>query len=203
MTIGIVGTGFIAGVHCRSLLKLSGVTVAAVCGTSMDKARAFIAANNLAGAQPYVDFDGMLARTPLEALYVCLPPAAHHGQVVAAARKGMHLFLEKPLALHLRDAGDMVTAIAQAGVQSQVGFHLRFRKAVRAMKALADAAPRRRRARIRAAHRRVAGGRFRGRAGRPAAELRLNRRHSPQLGRLKKIHNLRFTTYDLKSALDP
>ena len=46
----------------------------------------------------------MLSRERLDALYVCLPPDAHVDQELAAAQKGIHLFVEKPLPLDLRKA---------------------------------------------------------------------------------------------------
>ncbi len=39
------------------------------------------------------------ANVGMDALYVCLPPGAHNGQTEAAAARGLHLFLEKPIAL--------------------------------------------------------------------------------------------------------
>jgi predicted dehydrogenase len=80
----------------------------------------------------------MLATTPLDALYVCLPPFAHSGQTERAAERGIHLFLEKPIAADVAQAEAMVGAIERAGVISQVGYHLRFRRAIVRLKELID-----------------------------------------------------------------
>lgn len=66
----------------------------------------------------------------MDVLYVCLPPFAHEGQVEKAAAKGIHLFLEKPIALTVSQAREMVAAIEKAGVVSQVGYHYRFHRGV-------------------------------------------------------------------------
>jgi predicted dehydrogenase len=41
----------------------------------------------------------MLTQGGMDALYVCIPPNVHQGEVVQAARAGIHLFLEKPQSL--------------------------------------------------------------------------------------------------------
>lgn len=139
LKVGILGAGFMAGTHCRSLSKLEGVEVVAVCSPSQEKGQALLAQQKLETARAYVDFATMLAAEKMDILYVCIPPYAHHGQVVKAAHRGIHLFLEKPIALNLADAEAMVAAVETADVISQVGFHYRFRKSVRAFKKMADA----------------------------------------------------------------
>lgn len=62
----------------------------------------------------------------LDALYICLPPNVHNGEVIAAAQAGIHLFVEKPMSLSLSEALAMERAIAKAGVLSCVGFQQRF-----------------------------------------------------------------------------
>jgi len=139
LSVGILGAGFMGGVHCRSLGKLEGIEIKAVCAATMDESKSLIDGNKLFSARAYADFDAMLSSGPLDVLYVCIPPFAHDGQVVKAARKGIHLFLEKPIALNVKDAEAMVAAIAEAGVVSQVGFHMRFRKSVKLFKKMIDA----------------------------------------------------------------
>lgn len=139
LKVGMLGAGFMAGVHCRSLSKLEGIEIVSVCAASLVESNALIEFNKLAHAHAFADFDVMLAEEKMDVLYVCIPPFAHNGQVVKAARKGIHLFLEKPIALNLRDAEDMVAAITTAGVVSQVGYHMRFRKSVQMFKKMAEA----------------------------------------------------------------
>ena len=136
LRIGILGTGLIAAVHAKHLAASPGVSVAAVCGTDPAKATAFAAAHALS-ARVCAQFSDMLT-SGLDALYVCLPPFAHDGQVEQAAAAGLHLFLEKPLALDAGRAGAMAAAITKAGVVSQVGFHVRHSPVGRRLRALID-----------------------------------------------------------------
>ena len=71
------------------------------------------------------EFSSLLSQR-LDALYVCLPPNVHNGEVIAAAEAGINLFVEKPMSLYLNEALAMQQAIDNAGVLSCVGFQQRF-----------------------------------------------------------------------------
>ena len=135
--VGILGAGFMGKTHAGSLSKLDNVKVTAVCDISEN----LIADLNEAtgcSATAYTNFDNMLANENLDILYVCLPPFAHNGEVEKAAAKGIHLFLEKPIAIDSEKAEKMVAAIEANGVKSQVGFHMRFRKSIQKLKKMID-----------------------------------------------------------------
>ena len=136
LRIGLYGSGFIAGVHASCLKQIPGVTVAAVADAQPGAAAVFAAKQEIPAH--YTSFAAMLDAGQLDAVYLCIPPFAHAGEAELAASRGIHVFLEKPIALSSGQAADMVAAIESAGVKSQVGFHLRFRKSVRAVKALID-----------------------------------------------------------------
>lgn len=132
VNIGVLGAGFMGGMHGSRLLKLPGVTLRAICDSRRLAARSL--AEKLGVPHHYTSFDRMLAEQKLDALYICLPPFAHRGQTEKAAEKGIHLFLEKPIALTLKQAEKICAAVEKAGVVSQVGFHLRFRRGVMLLK---------------------------------------------------------------------
>lgn len=138
LNIGILGTGFMGGIHSKSLNQLPDVTVAALCSDNVAQAEAL--RDTLASEAPiFDDFDQMLAETQLDALYICLPPFAHHGQAEKAAAQGLHLFVEKPIGIDVARAESITAAIEKAGVVSQVGHHIRFRKSVTRFKSLIEA----------------------------------------------------------------
>lgn len=130
LRVAILGCGWIASQHATILASEPGIQVVAVGARTREKAAGFIAAHDL-NAVPYENFTHLLEAARPDALYVALPPAAHDGQVEAAAARGVHLFLEKPIALHSARAQSQAEAIREAGVISQVGFHLRHGSAVR------------------------------------------------------------------------
>ncbi len=72
----------------------------------------------------------MLDEAKLDLLIVALPPHAHTGQVEMAAAAGVHLLVEKPIALDMQRASSMVDAAARAKVVAACGFMYRFGDAV-------------------------------------------------------------------------
>jgi len=137
LKIGILGTGF-ASVHAERLNKLENVKITAVWGRSIAKANAFNGKLGLDEATAFDDFDIMLDQAKFDALYVCIPPHAHCGQVEKAAERGIHLFLEKPIAYDVARAESQATAIEKAGVVSLVGYLSRYRESVETFKDLID-----------------------------------------------------------------
>lgn len=121
--VAFLGCGGIARAHMNCLRKVEEAQLVAFCDA--DEPRAASAAGEH-GGKAYRDFDAMLKQEAFEALWVCLPPFAHEGQEVAAAAKGIHLFVEKPVTLARELANQVAAAIAKAGVLSCVGYQIRY-----------------------------------------------------------------------------
>jgi predicted dehydrogenase len=83
------------------------------------------------GAAVHLDWAAMLGRESMDALCVCVPPFAHDGQEEAAARRGIHLYVAKPIALDCAYAETAADAIDAAGVVSCVSYGLRYAAPVR------------------------------------------------------------------------
>lgn len=125
--IGFVGTGGIANTHFDALSQLSEAQLVAFC--DIDAARAERAAARFNG-RAYTDWRSMLERESLDALYICLPPHAHNGVEIEAAARGIHLFVEKPVARTLDYARRAAETIQQADILSMVGYHFRYYGAI-------------------------------------------------------------------------
>jgi predicted dehydrogenase len=122
--VGFVGTGGIAtGSHLPALKEIDGVTITAMCDA--DTSRAQAAAEQF-GGRVYGDHREMLEREELDALFVCLPPFAHTDAELMAARKGVHLFVEKPVVLEMAKGLEIAEAIKHAGIISCVGYQVRY-----------------------------------------------------------------------------
>jgi predicted dehydrogenase len=74
----------------------------------------------------YTSYKDLLARNDVDAVVICTPPAHHADIAVEAARRGKHIFCEKPLAMTTADCEAMIDAAQRAGVVLQVGYMLRF-----------------------------------------------------------------------------
>ncbi len=136
--VGILGAGFMGGMHARNLLNHEGVSVSAICSRTLDSAQKLADGLEQDGVRCFDDFEAMLDSVALDALVVSLPPFAHCGQVEKAAAKGIDLFLEKPLAINTEVASSMVAAIEESGVKSMMGFHMRYGGALEKLKKLID-----------------------------------------------------------------
>ncbi len=131
LNVGLVGSGGTSEIHSKNLLKLSNINIVAICDTNTEKATALVEKLRLTNIKIYDNFDEMLENHTLDVVYICIPPFAHNGQVERAANAGMHIFIEKPIALNLVRAQSMVEAVKKASVLSQVGYHMRYGTAVK------------------------------------------------------------------------
>lgn len=136
LRVGIVGCGKIAINHVRALQELPGVEVGAV--SDSDAARAADFAREFGVPNSFTDLDELLS-SGLDAVTVCTPHPVHELVVLAAARHGVHVLCEKPMAVTLAEADRMIAATDAAGVRFGVLFQRRFWPAAeRITAALAD-----------------------------------------------------------------
>lgn len=73
------------------------------------------------GCKPYEDFRDMIAREDLDAVYIATPDHWHCAAAVIAARKGKHIYGQKPLALTVAEGRRIATEVRDAGITWQTG----------------------------------------------------------------------------------
>jgi predicted dehydrogenase len=116
----IIGAGWIAAEHAAILRRLDGVELAAVCDLDETRARA------LAGEAPiYTDWRSLFERESPDCVFVCTPPLLHREPTVEALARGIHVYLEKPIARGLDDARAIVDAAERATAVCAVGYQWR------------------------------------------------------------------------------
>jgi myo-inositol 2-dehydrogenase/D-chiro-inositol 1-dehydrogenase len=116
LRVGLVGAGWIAREHVATLEHLGGTQIVAVCDVEPERAKA------VQGATAYSNWEDLLERETLDALFVCTPPLTHRGPAVAALERGVHVFLEKPIARTLEDARAIVSAAERSPAVCAVGY---------------------------------------------------------------------------------
>ena len=84
------------------------------------------------------DWKNLAADPDIDIVDICTPSNAHKEIAVEAAKAGKHIFCEKPLALSLADAREMLAEAQKTGVKHQIGFNYRFAPAVRLAKKMID-----------------------------------------------------------------
>jgi predicted dehydrogenase len=121
--LGIIGAGWIAGLHLEALERLGRTDLVGVVSRTIEGATAI---TDGWGGSPFDDLDRMLDATRLDAVYVCVPPfrAVAIGEQLVERR--IPFLIEKPLAAD-DPAGParLAAAIGKAGVLTAVGYHLR------------------------------------------------------------------------------
>jgi predicted dehydrogenase len=75
-------------------------------------------------------FDDILADPTIDAVVLATPHSLHAAQVIAAAKAGKHVLVEKPLTLDRQSAQAAVAAAKEAGIVLAVGFNRRFHPSV-------------------------------------------------------------------------
>ncbi len=73
------------------------------------------------GAPTYDTVEALCADPSVEAVYIATPHQTHAAHVIAAARRGKHVLVEKPIAITLEECRMMIDAVRRAGVQLMVG----------------------------------------------------------------------------------
>ena len=120
--IGIVGAGWVAAEHCKTLARLDGITIAAVADP--DTTRSVDLAGRY-GATAHSAANEMIAGEVLDAVVVATPPGAHRAPVIEAIESGLAVFLEKPIARSMDDARAIVAAATSAQSVCAVGYQWR------------------------------------------------------------------------------
>ena len=121
---GVIGLGQFGEKHTQVLSSLPNVDLIAVC--SRRKERAKEVAEKYGAKKWYTDFNEMLENKEIEAVSIVTAEPEHREPTVAAAKKGKHILLEKPMAMNLEDADAMIKATQKAGIFFMVGHILRF-----------------------------------------------------------------------------
>ncbi len=112
--ISLVGCGRISNNHIDAIKRVEGLELVAASDHNEDRARAV--AEPL-GIPWFASYEKMLNDVPGDVVAICTPSGLHPSQGVIAARSGRHVVTEKPMAISLKAADELVHACDAAGVQ--------------------------------------------------------------------------------------
>jgi predicted dehydrogenase len=118
----VIGLG-VGKTHLQHYQMLDGVEIAALADVNAQAAETLGAKY---GAKPYTDAVAMMDGEKLDAVSICTPPKYHASLTVAAARHGLHVLCEKPMAPSLEDCDTMIEVTRKAGVTLMLGFKKRY-----------------------------------------------------------------------------
>jgi predicted dehydrogenase len=134
---GILGCGSFANGHAQNLITLpEEIELAAFCDHHEKNAREFSEKYTQGKGNIFIDPREMFEKAGLDLVVICLPPFAHSNEVELAAQHGVHILIEKPIALSSEHAWRMVEASEKAAIKTQVGFMFRFGTGIERLKEL-------------------------------------------------------------------
>ncbi|HSK66719.1 MAG TPA: Gfo/Idh/MocA family oxidoreductase [Anaerolineales bacterium] len=123
MKIAFAGTGYINKVHARAAQKC-GVELAAVVNHKTESMAAF--AEEFGISRQFSTVEDMLRDSGIDALVVSTPNYLHAPQTIAALNAGLHVLVEKPMAMNAQEAEQMCKAADRSGRLLMVAHCWRF-----------------------------------------------------------------------------
>lgn len=121
--MGFIGTGGIAQGHMDRLSQIEGVQNVAFCDVQLERAQK---AAEKFGGRAYDDFSKMLDAEDLNAVFIGVPPFAHGDIELACCAKGLHMLIEKPIAIDCAMAKPILKAVEDSGVVTAVAYKYRW-----------------------------------------------------------------------------
>jgi predicted dehydrogenase len=133
--VGLIGAGNISETHARALRAIRDVEISAVYAPTRRHAERLAAHY---GGTAYDSFEQLLDHRPLDTVVIGSPSGAHAEQGIAAARRGLHVLVEKPIDVTTARADALIDETTRAGVTLGVIFQDRLKPDVQRLKALVD-----------------------------------------------------------------
>ena len=128
LRIGLIGAGWYGMVITTAALKSGGVEVIGICDIDTEHLKSSAdEVEKLQGSRPktFKYYHDLLDMKGLEALFIGTIPHWHALQFIAACKKGLDIYCEKPLSYDVQEGLAMVDAARKAGNIVQIGFQRR------------------------------------------------------------------------------
>jgi predicted dehydrogenase len=119
--IGIIGCGGVSAVHGAAFAEFTDLCeIIAVCDAVPAKARQRM--RDWSASALYDNLANLLADDRIDVVSICTPHYLHAPMAIAAARAGKHILVEKPMAISVRQATEMIHAATENDVTLGVVF---------------------------------------------------------------------------------
>jgi predicted dehydrogenase len=134
--VGVVGSGYIAGVHSAAYRAVSGTypdaprAVELVAAADVDEARASALQRLWGWERAASDWQSVTRADDIDLVDICVPNVFHAEVAIDAMRHGKHVICEKPIAADVRAALEMCGVARETGRLAQVCFYYRLWPAI-------------------------------------------------------------------------
>ena len=143
LNVGMIGTGFMGRAHSNACNQVGHffdlpyrLVLKSCHSRNLEKARKFQSVWGYESVEE--DWRKLVERDDIDLVVVVTPNYLHKEMVIAAAEAGKAIICEKPLAMNMQEATEMVAAVEAAGVPSAVSFCYRRNPSVALFKQLID-----------------------------------------------------------------
>jgi predicted dehydrogenase len=133
--IGILGGGNISQTHARAAQEIGDGKVVAVCGQNREKVAELARTHD---SHAYEDLETFLKHKPMDVVLIGSPSGLHAEHGTQAARQGLHVLMEKPIAITTQQTDALIAECGKAGVKLGVFFQDRVAPDIVKLKGLVD-----------------------------------------------------------------
>ena len=123
LNIGIVGAGGFAHFAAKAFLQVAGINIVAVHDINEVVAKEL---SNELNAKIFTDYNALLQDVNINLIYIATPPFLHYQQSKKALLANKHVICEKPAALHVKEAEELVTIAKSADLLYVVNLMQRY-----------------------------------------------------------------------------
>ena len=116
LRVGFIGTGRISDLHAIEYLQNEKSELVAVCDVNMENARQRAEAWGVPSNMVFTNYHDLLAQKEVDLVEILLPHHLHYQATLDAAAAGKHISLQKPMAITVEQADEMISATKKAGV---------------------------------------------------------------------------------------
>src|SRR2546430_5101818 len=106
--VGLIGAGFVTELHAMAFKQVCNAEMVAITSQHGERARELAQRFDIADVEP--GWEALLERQDLDVVTIAVPNDLHARICVAAAERGRHMIVEKPLCRTLDEADQMIAA---------------------------------------------------------------------------------------------
>jgi predicted dehydrogenase len=122
--VGVIGTGFIGPAHIEALRRMGNIEVTALAESNIELAKS--KAELLGIEEYYGDYKQLLDRKEIQSVHICSPNYLHYQMAKESLEAGKHTICEKPLAISIDEAEELVELADTKGLVNAVNFNIRY-----------------------------------------------------------------------------
>ena len=136
--VAVIGTGWCGGIRSETLSRSALVDKLHICDIKPDRLKEVQELTRTAHAT--LDYQDIVRNPSISVVYICTTPEPTHFPIARDCLKaGKHVLLEKPIAMELWEADELITLARRGGLKFTIGYSQRFNtKFALAKKRIAD-----------------------------------------------------------------